>query len=71
LLMEQFFFFINHYVQTRMSRATYGIPCSSRFDKNDPEHLKRSASIFLQANGKWYVPGSFSALLEKVCKCTI
>jgi len=64
------YFFINHYVHTRMSRATYGIMCSRDFDKNDPEHLKRSATIFLGADGKWRTPGAFSNVLGKGKKIT-
>jgi hypothetical protein len=48
-----------------MSRATYGIMSASEFIKEDPEHLKRSPSIYLDVDGKWRIP-DFSAVLEKV-----
>jgi len=60
------FFFINHYVHMRVSRATYGIKCNIDFNKREPEHVKRSRGIYLDVDGKWTIPGSFCTVLEKV-----
>jgi hypothetical protein len=49
-----------------MLRATYGAMYSTDFDKDDPEHLKRSATAYLHADGKLKVPGIFKAVLQKV-----
>ena len=53
-------------MHTRKSRVTYGIMCSFDFDKGDPEHQKRSANVFLAADGKPHIRGGFNAVLEKV-----
>ena len=49
-----------------MSRATYGVMCAFDFNKEEPEHLKRSAGIYLDADGTWKIHGGFSTILEKV-----
>jgi len=49
-----------------MSRATYGVMCKIDFNKEDPEHLKRSAGIFLDDDGMHKIPGRFCAVLERV-----
>jgi len=49
-----------------MLRATYGAMYAIDFDKDNPEHLRRSATIYLDVDGKITIPGVFRAVLQKV-----
>ena len=49
-----------------MLRATYGAMYSTYFNKDDPEHLKRAASVYLDIDGRLTIPGIFRAVLKKV-----
>ena len=53
-------------MNSRVLRATYGAMYSTDFDKDDPEHLKRSATSYLHADGNLKIPGIFKAVLQKV-----
>ncbi|KAF8333721.1 hypothetical protein F5887DRAFT_893234 [Amanita rubescens] len=56
---------LDHSVTSRVSRYTYGIECCTPYDSNNPEYITRKHTRFTRASGKVYVPGYFSAILEK------
>ncbi|KDQ59135.1 hypothetical protein JAAARDRAFT_192677 [Jaapia argillacea MUCL 33604] len=58
-------FYLDHFVSTRVARATYGSRCSTRFDPSDHEHAQRASQVFLNATGYQYLPCAFSAVLKK------
>jgi hypothetical protein len=49
-----------------MLRATYGAMYAINFNKDNPEHVKRAASVYLDIDGKLTIPGIFQAVLKKV-----
>ncbi|KAF8333722.1 hypothetical protein F5887DRAFT_1080066 [Amanita rubescens] len=52
-------------VASRMSRYTYGIECCTPFVSHNPEHVARRHTCLTRSSGNVYVPGVFSAILEK------
>ena len=62
-------FLIDHLVNTRVARATYGTTCSNIVDETDPEHLARRESWFTNAAGAYGIPCAFRGILHKVCFC--
>jgi hypothetical protein len=59
-------FFLDHYVHTRVARISYGAYVNVPYNKLDPEHVKRSASIFTHADGLPWLGGVFDVVLPKV-----
>ncbi|KJA20622.1 hypothetical protein HYPSUDRAFT_88584 [Hypholoma sublateritium FD-334 SS-4] len=58
-------FFLDHFVQTRMSKAFYGLSICDYYDPRNSEHRLRARSTFVQADGRTYVPNVFSVILPK------
>ncbi|KAF8652555.1 hypothetical protein AX16_004338 [Volvariella volvacea WC 439] len=61
-------FHLDHYVETRVSKYTYGTNCSTLFDLTDPEHLQRRSSVFRGLDGLPRLSGYFSIILPKNMK---
>ncbi|KAF8632440.1 hypothetical protein AX15_001882 [Amanita polypyramis BW_CC] len=59
-------FYVDHYVNTRVSKATYGNSCSYSYNPNDSEHLKRVSQVYESPSKKRYVQGAFDVILYKV-----
>ncbi len=59
-------FYIDHYVDTRISKLTYGNPCSYIYNPDDLEHVLRSSNTYSSISGKKYVKGAFDVILTKV-----
>ena len=59
-------FYLDHCVQTRVSRYTYGHFCSTTYNPYDPEHVKRERYTYISLGGKKRVKDSFSIILPKV-----
>uniref|UniRef100_A0A0W0G793 Uncharacterized protein n=1 Tax=Moniliophthora roreri TaxID=221103 RepID=A0A0W0G793_MONRR len=58
-------FYLDHCVSARISRFTYGTECCTAFDPSDPQHQRRSQTIFLQASGRRAIPNVFDIILPK------
>ncbi|KAF9783747.1 hypothetical protein BJ322DRAFT_877041 [Thelephora terrestris] len=61
-------FYINRFVKGRLSRFTYGTPCSKFYRPTDPEHAKREYKTYLNVLGNKYVPDAFMSMLSKGTK---
>jgi hypothetical protein len=61
-------FYINRFVKGRLSRFTYGTPCSTFYRPSNPEHAKREHKTYLNVLGDKYVPDAFMSMLSKVCR---
>ena len=59
-------YFLDHFVEARMSKFTYGTKVSIRYDPGIHEHLARSSTIFTHLDGTKRLPGAFSEILQKV-----
>ena len=52
-------------VVARVARETYGFTHTPLFNRSDPAHQARRNAMFEHHNGKRYLPGGFSILVEK------
>lgn len=59
-------FYLDHYVSVRISRITYGIEFHTAYNPSDPEHVCRSATKYISADGKTLVQNAFDVILPKV-----
>ena len=59
-------FYINHFVQGRVSKFTYGIPGWVVYTPSNPEHVKREYKTFINAEGKKCIRSYFTTMLPKV-----
>lgn len=59
-------FYLYHYVTSRITRYTYGIKSSIRFDESNPEHQRRASSKQEQYDGIIVLPNAFDIVLPKV-----
>ncbi|KIM35041.1 hypothetical protein M413DRAFT_20826 [Hebeloma cylindrosporum] len=58
-------FYLDHFVRTRISKATYGTVCSITYDPRDKEHQKRAATKFRALSGEMRIPDIFYTVLSK------
>ncbi|KAH6910166.1 hypothetical protein BKA70DRAFT_1560798 [Coprinopsis sp. MPI-PUGE-AT-0042] len=59
-------FAIDHYVETRMSRAFFGTCTMVKYNPAEPEHLRRHSKVFAHsATLEEYIDGLFHAILRK------
>ncbi|KAJ8094286.1 hypothetical protein PM082_006826 [Marasmius tenuissimus] len=58
-------FYLDHRVSARVARFTYGIECSTAYVPSDPEHRKRSDTVYTNLARRQRVPGFFSHILPK------
>ncbi|KDR69812.1 hypothetical protein GALMADRAFT_910351 [Galerina marginata CBS 339.88] len=58
-------YYLDHRVTTRVSKVTYGVPCSVPYDPTNDEHIKRASSKYRSAAGVWYIPGAFDVILPR------
>ena len=59
-------FYIDHFVRGRISKFTYGVPCSVVYNPFDPEHVNREGETYVDLEGDKCVPGAFKTMLPKV-----
>ena len=59
-------YFLDHFVEARMSKFTYGTKVNVLYDPGISEHLARSSTIFTDLDGARRLPGAFSEILQKV-----
>ncbi|KAF9526168.1 hypothetical protein CPB83DRAFT_795114 [Crepidotus variabilis] len=58
-------FYIDHYVHARVAKISYGVVGFVTYDKNNPEHRKRSHRQQSDADGISVISDAFKALLKK------
>ncbi|KAK1226878.1 hypothetical protein PQX77_010125, partial [Marasmius sp. AFHP31] len=58
-------FYLDHMVSARVSRFTYGIECNVLYKPSDPEHRKRSLTVYTDLAGHQRVPDHFDHILPK------
>ena len=59
-------FYVDHFVTGRISKYTYGVPCSTDYDPSDPEHIRREHKSFIDSMGEKLVPDHFITMLSRV-----
>ena len=59
-------FYIDHFVQARITKFAYGTTCSTIYKPSNPEHVKRKNRTFKDELGHTYVPDVFTTMLSKV-----
>ena len=59
-------YYIDHYVDTRIVKSTYGNSCSYIYNPQDPEHLKRVSQVYESPSKKQYIRGAFDVIVPKV-----
>lgn len=64
-------FYLDHFVQSRVSKITYGVFCSTLYDPNKADHLERSSTISIFPSGRKYISSGFDVILPKVLYLTI
>jgi hypothetical protein len=64
-------FYIDHFISSRVARATYGSKCVHVFSPGREDHEKRTSKAFVAANGMKMLGQGFQAVLVKVrCRVT-
>ncbi|KAF8345174.1 hypothetical protein F5887DRAFT_1196352 [Amanita rubescens] len=58
-------FYLYHYVTSRITRYTYGIKSSIRFDESNTEHQRRASSKQEQYDGTMVLPNAFDIILPR------
>ncbi|KAL0574104.1 hypothetical protein V5O48_007863, partial [Marasmius crinis-equi] len=58
-------FYLDHMVSARVARFTYGVECSTSYMPSDPEHRKRSHTLYTDVAGYQLVPDHFDHILVK------
>ncbi|KAH7929509.1 hypothetical protein BV22DRAFT_1080676 [Leucogyrophana mollusca] len=58
-------FYLDHRVNARVSRFTYGTRCAIEFNKDDPQHKLRTHTAIPRPSGRTVIPNAFSAILTK------
>lgn len=61
-------FYIDHFVQARITKFAYGTTCSTIYKPSNPEHVKRKSRTFQDELGHTYVPDVFTTMLSKGIK---
>ncbi|KAM6497400.1 hypothetical protein JOM56_007873 [Amanita muscaria] len=58
-------YYLDHYVTARVSKYSYGLGIYTTFDPTNPEHARRRSTKFMDADGKYCMPGEFDTILKK------
>jgi hypothetical protein len=59
-------YYVDRFVTGRISKFTYGVPCSTLYDPSDPEHVRRERQSFVNSMGEKCIPGHFDTMLSRV-----
>ena len=59
-------FYLDHYVEHRIARVTYGLKTSIPYNKKDPEHKARRKQNILPRRSGDKITNIFSTLILKV-----
>ncbi|THH05876.1 hypothetical protein EW145_g4483 [Phellinidium pouzarii] len=58
-------FYLDQFVSSRVSKASYGIEISYDYDSTDPEHNARMEDLSRQPSGRYVVSGGFATILKR------
>lgn len=58
-------FYLDHFVQSRIAKVTYGIFGGVPYDPNDAEHVERQDDAYFMYSGQKYVGNRFFVILPK------
>ncbi|KAL5485834.1 hypothetical protein ACEPAI_6876 [Sanghuangporus weigelae] len=56
---------LENIVSSRVTRCTYGLLCSTEYDKNDAEHRRRKHLQYTNLKGQLMMPGKFDIIVKK------
>ncbi|KAL5526738.1 hypothetical protein ACEPAF_8463 [Sanghuangporus sanghuang] len=56
---------LENIVSSRVTRCTYGLVCSTAYDKNDPQHRRRKHLQYTNLKGQLMMPGKFDIIVKK------
>ncbi|KAF8652556.1 hypothetical protein AX16_004339 [Volvariella volvacea WC 439] len=59
-------FYLDHFVDTRISKYTFGTDGSTQYNPEDSDHFRRRATVYRDHDGEDLVPGHFFMMLPKV-----
>ncbi|KAI1793699.1 hypothetical protein LXA43DRAFT_1121934 [Ganoderma leucocontextum] len=59
------YFFLDHFVLSRVAKMTYGTKFSPYYNANDPEHVARHDAKYGWPDGTFTLPQGFKILLQK------
>ena len=59
-------YYVDHFVTGRLSKFTYGVPCSALYNPSNPEHVRRSHKSYVDGMGDKRVLGFFETMLTRV-----
>ena len=58
--------YVDHFVTSRISKFTYGVPCHVAYDPSNAEHRRRSHKTFIDPMGQKRVTDGFVTMLTRV-----
>jgi len=58
-------YYVDHFVKSRISRFTYGVPCNVVYNPSNQEHIDRAYKSFPNAIGEKWIPGYFDTMLTR------
>ena len=58
-------FYLDHFVETRVSKVTYGVFGVIKYDPSDPDHRSRSHNVSTAVSGDKRIAGFFKIVLPK------
>ena len=59
-------FYLDNFVQARVTKFTYGCVLSTIYNENNPDHYKRRRMAVVDREGDKLIPGSFVDFIFKV-----
>ncbi|OCB85339.1 hypothetical protein A7U60_g7645 [Sanghuangporus baumii] len=57
---------LENIVSSRVTRCTYGLVCSTAYDKNDSQHRRRKHLQYTNLKGQLMMPGKFDIIVKKL-----
>ncbi|KAH7912713.1 hypothetical protein BJ138DRAFT_1228277 [Hygrophoropsis aurantiaca] len=61
-------FYLDHRVNARVSKFTYGTRCAIEYEEKDTQHKLRAHTIIPRPSGRRVIPNAFSSILTKGTK---
>jgi len=61
-------YYVDHFVTGRISKFTYGVPCSVLYNATNPEHVRRAHKTYTDGMGDKRISGCFDTMLTKGTK---
>lgn len=64
-------YYIEHYVTSRVAKATYMVRYGVQYDKHDPTHVRRKHEVQKSPSGRKRLFGRLGVVLRRVSKATV